>query len=42
VERDKQKNIGIGRTIFAAVAMEIRKGDLIFFWISFIKLHETS
>jgi hypothetical protein len=40
VERDKPKKIGIGRTNFAAVAMEIKKrGD---FFISFIKLHETS
>jgi hypothetical protein len=30
VERDKPKKIGIGRTIFATVAMEIKKkgGDL--------------
>jgi hypothetical protein len=26
VERDKQKKIGIGRTNFATVAMEIKKG----------------
>jgi hypothetical protein len=43
VERDKPKKIAIGRTNFAAVAMEIKKkGDLNFFLISFIKLHETS
>jgi hypothetical protein len=36
------KKIGIGRTNFAAVAMEIKKGGLNLFWISFIKLHETS
>jgi hypothetical protein len=40
VERDKPKKIGIGRTNFAAVAMEIKKGG--FNFISFIKLHEIS
>ena len=35
------KIIGIGWTNFAAVAMETKKGgDLNFFWIPFIKLHE--
>jgi hypothetical protein len=42
VERDKTKKIGIGRTNFAAVAMEIKKGGINIFVISFIKLHETS
>jgi hypothetical protein len=28
VERDKPKKIGIGRTNFAAVAMEIKKGGI--------------
>jgi hypothetical protein len=39
VERDKP--IGIGWTNFVAVAMETKKGDLNFFWIPFIKLHEN-
>jgi hypothetical protein len=39
VKRDKPKNIGIGWTNFAAVAMETKKGDLRNFWIPFIKLH---
>jgi hypothetical protein len=42
VERDKPKKIGIVRTNFAAVAMEINKGEFYFFFISFIKLHETA
>jgi hypothetical protein len=41
VERDKPKKIGIGRANFAAVAMEIKRGNFNFF-ISFLKLHETS
>ena len=37
------KQIGISRTNFDAVPMEIKKGGfLIFFFISFIKLHEAS
>jgi hypothetical protein len=37
VEQDKPKKIRIGRTNFAAVAMEIKKrGDLNFFLISII------
>jgi hypothetical protein len=43
VERDKpKKKIGIGWTNFAAVAMETKKGDYIFFCIPFIKLHEKA
>jgi hypothetical protein len=34
--------IGIGRTNFVAIAMKTEKGDFFIFWISFIKLHETS
>jgi hypothetical protein len=41
VERDKPKKIRIGRTYFAAVAMEIKKGGFKKKLISFIKLHET-
>jgi hypothetical protein len=33
--------IGIGRTNFAAVAMETKKGGFKIFWIPFNKLHET-
>jgi hypothetical protein len=33
--------IGIGWTYFDAVAMETKKGDLIFWGISLIKLHEA-
>jgi hypothetical protein len=36
-----KKKIGIGWTNFAAVAMETKKGDYIFFCIPFIKLHEN-
>jgi hypothetical protein len=32
VERDKPKKIGIGRTSFAAVAMDIEKGGFKKFW----------
>jgi hypothetical protein len=35
------KKIGISRTNFAAVAMEIKSGDFNFFFISFIKLHKN-
>jgi hypothetical protein len=41
VERDKQKKIGIGWTTFAAVAMKTKKGGFNYFFILFIKLHET-
>jgi hypothetical protein len=34
VERDKPKKIGIGRTNFAAVAMEINKGEFFFLFLS--------
>ena len=36
-----KKKIGIGWTYFDAVAMETKKGDLIFWGISLIKLHEA-
>jgi hypothetical protein len=39
VERDKPKKIGIGRTNFAAVAMEIKKGG---FKKKFDFFHQTS
>jgi hypothetical protein len=40
VERDKPKKIGIGKTNFAAVAMEIKKrGD---FFKIFDLFHQTS
>jgi hypothetical protein len=42
VERDKPKKTGLGRTNFAAVAMEIKKGGFFLIFISFIKLPETS
>jgi hypothetical protein len=32
VERDKPKKIRIGRTNFAAVAMEIKKGGILIFF----------
>jgi hypothetical protein len=35
------KKIGISRTNFAAVAMEIKSGDFNIFFISFIKLHKN-
>jgi hypothetical protein len=42
VERDKPKQIGIGWTNVAAVAMEAKKGGYLKkIWIPFIKLHET-
>jgi hypothetical protein len=42
VERDKPKKIGIRRTNFAAVAMEIKKGGFKKKLISLLKLHKTS
>jgi hypothetical protein len=39
VERDKPKKIGIGRTNFAAVAMEMKKGGFLKFFDFF---HQTS
>jgi hypothetical protein len=39
VERDKPKKIGIGRTNFAAVAMEIKNGG---FFKNFDFFHQTS